>query len=107
MIYGPNGAGKSGYARVLKSACFTRSKDVGILGDVKLAKSKQPKPTAKFSFDDGSVVDFVHQEPCGRMRDGFAVFDSTCVRVHLDGGAAWGETQSIVITELVPAHSDT
>lgn len=85
VIYGPNGAGKSGYARVLKSACFTRSKDIGILGDVKLVKSKQPKPTAKFSFDDGSAVDFVHQEPCRRMRDGFAVFDSTCVSVHLDG----------------------
>lgn len=89
VIYGPNGAGKSGYARVLKSACFTRSKDIGILGDVKLEKSKQPKPTAKFSFDDGSEVDFVHQEPCQRMRDGFAVFDSTCVRVHLDGRNAF------------------
>lgn len=85
VIYGPNGAGKSGYARVLKSACFTRSKDIGILGDVKLVKSKQPKPSAKFSFGDGSTVDFVHQEPCQRMRDSFAVFDSTCVRVHLDG----------------------
>ncbi|MCO5410433.1 AAA family ATPase [Ralstonia mojiangensis] len=85
VIYGPNGAGKSGYARVLKSACFTRSKDIGILGDVKVVKSKQPKPTAKFSFDDGSTVDFIHQEPCQRMRDGFAVFDSSCVRVHLDG----------------------
>ncbi|MDO9001850.1 MAG: AAA family ATPase [Aquabacterium sp.] len=89
VIYGPNGAGKSGYARVLKSACFTRSKDVGILGDVKIVKSKQPTPTAKFSFDDGSAVDFVHQEPCQRMRDGFAVFDSTCVRVHLDGRNAF------------------
>jgi hypothetical protein len=89
VIYGPNGAGKSGYARVLKSACFTRSKDVGILGDVKLAKCKQLKPTAKLSFDDGSAVDFVHQEPCQRMRDGFAVFDSTCVRVHLDGRNAF------------------
>lgn len=89
VIYGPNGAGKSGYARVLKSACFTRSKDVEILGDVKLSKSKQPKPTAKFSFDDGSAVDFVHQEPCQRMRDGFAVFDSSCVRVHLDSRNAF------------------
>ncbi len=44
VIYGPNGAGKSGYARVLKSACFTRSKDTGIRGDVKLARNKQPKP---------------------------------------------------------------
>ncbi len=84
VIYGPNGAGKSGYARVLKSACFTRSKDTGILGDVKLAKNKQPKPTATFTFDDGASIAFVHQEPCQRLRDGFAVFDSTCVRVHLD-----------------------
>lgn len=84
VVYGPNGAGKSGYARVLKSACFTRSKDTGILGNVKLAKNKQPKPTATFTFDDGSSIAFVHQEPCQQLRDGFAVFDSTCVRVHLD-----------------------
>lgn len=84
VVYGPNGAGKSGYARVLKSACFTRSKDTGILGDVKLAKNKQPKPTATFTFDDGASIAFVHQEPCQRLRDGFAVFDATCIRVHLD-----------------------
>jgi len=84
VIYGPNGAGKSGYARVLKSACFTRSKDTGILGDVRLAKGTHPKPTATFHFDDGSNVNFVHQEACPRLRDGFSVFDSTCVRVHLD-----------------------
>jgi len=84
VIYGPNGAGKSGYARVLKSACFTRSKDTGILGDVRLAKGKQPKPTATFHFDDDSNITFVHQEACPRLRDGFSVFDSTCVRVHLD-----------------------
>jgi hypothetical protein len=84
VIYGPNGAGKSGYARVLKSACFTRSKDTGILGNVRLAKGTHPKPTATFHFDDGSNVNFVHQEACPRLRDGFSVFDSTCVRVHLD-----------------------
>ena len=84
VVYGPNGAGKSGYARVLKSACFTRSKDTGILGDVKLVKNKQLKPTAMFTFDDGASIAFVHREPCQRLRDGFAVFDSTCVRVHLD-----------------------
>jgi len=84
VVYGPNGAGKSGYARVLKSACFTRSKDTEILGDVKVAKNKQPKPMATFTFDDDSSINFVHQEPCQRLRDGFAVFDSTCVRVHLD-----------------------
>ncbi|TPG73845.1 AAA family ATPase [Pseudomonas arsenicoxydans] len=84
VIYGPNGAGKSGYARVLKSACFTRSKDTGILGDVRLAKGTHPKPTATLHFDDGSNVTFVHQDACPRLRDGFSVFDSTCVRVHLD-----------------------
>ncbi|NYT60772.1 AAA family ATPase [Alcaligenaceae bacterium] len=84
VVYGPNGAGKSGYARVLKSACFTRSKDTDILGDVKLAKSEQPKPTATFNFNDGSSVAFVHSESCQPLRDGFSVFDSTCVRVHLD-----------------------
>ena len=84
VIYGPNGAGKSGYARVLKAACFTRSKQTGILGDVKLAKSKQPKPNATFTFDDGSSTTFVYKEPCQRLQDNFAVFDSTCVRVHLD-----------------------
>lgn len=84
VVYGPNGAGKSGYARVLKSACFTRSKDIGILGDVGLSKAKQPKPTATFAFDDGSSIEFVHQVPCQRLRDSFAVFDSSCVRVHLD-----------------------
>ncbi|WP_144160904.1 ATP-binding protein [Paraburkholderia sp. BCC1885] len=84
VIYGPNGAGKSGYARVLKAACFTRSKQTGILGDVKLAKHKQPKPNATFTFDDGSSTIFVYKEPCQRLRDNFAVFDSTCVRVHLD-----------------------
>ena len=72
VVYGPNGAGKSGYARMLKSACFTRSKDTGILGNVKLAKKKQPKPTATFNFDDGSSIAFVHQEPCQRLRDGLS-----------------------------------
>lgn len=84
VIYGPNGAGKSGYARVLKAACFTRSKQTAILGDVKLAKHKQPTPSATFAFDDGSSTTFVYKEPCQRLRDNFAVFDSTCVRVHLD-----------------------
>ncbi len=69
---------------MLKSACFTRSKQTSILGDVKLAKHKQPKPNATFTFDDGSSTTFVYKEPCQRLRDNFAVFDSTCVQVHLD-----------------------
>ncbi len=51
---------------------------------MRVAKHKQPKPSAIFTFDDGSSTTFVHQEPCQRLRDSFAVFDSTCVRVHLD-----------------------
>lgn len=84
VVYGPNGAGKSGYARVLKAACFTRSKATEILGDVKIARDKQSKPKATFDFDDGSQETFVYGRPCKRLRDNFAVFDSSCVRVHLD-----------------------
>lgn len=84
VVYGPNGTGKSGYARVLKAACFTRSKETEILGNVRLDKYKQPKPRATFTFDDDSSTMFTYQEPCPRMRDNFAVFDSSCVRVHLD-----------------------
>ncbi len=42
VVYGPNGAGKSGYARVLKSACFTRSRDTGILGKSCISKRTGP-----------------------------------------------------------------
>lgn len=84
VVYGPNGAGKSGYARVLKAACFTRSKHTEILGDVKLAKSKQPRSSATLSFEDGQNEDFVYGGVCPRLRDGFAVFDASCIHVHLD-----------------------
>ncbi|MFA5939003.1 MAG: AAA family ATPase [Sinimarinibacterium sp.] len=84
VIYGPNGSGKSGYARVLKAACFTRSHETTILGDVRLNPVVQTEPTAKFAFGDGSDATYVYQQPCPRLRDNFAVFDSTCVRVHLD-----------------------
>lgn len=84
VVYGPNGSGKSGYARVLKAASFTRSHETKILGDVRLEKAQQTTPTAKFVFSDGSSAVFIYQKPCPRLRDNFAVFDSTCIRVHLD-----------------------
>ncbi|AXQ27353.1 hypothetical protein D0B54_01010 [Solimonas sp. K1W22B-7] len=84
VVYGPNGSGKSGYARVLKAACFTRSRDTEILGDVRINLVAQPEPTAKFKFADGTDATYMHKQPCPKLRDNFAVFDSTCIRVHLD-----------------------
>ncbi|HNT13221.1 MAG TPA: AAA family ATPase [Spirochaetota bacterium] len=84
VVYGPNGSGKSGYARVLKAACFTRSHETKILGDVRLEETKQGTPTAKFVFNNGTDTIYVYQQECPRLQDYFAVFDSTCIRVHLD-----------------------
>jgi hypothetical protein len=84
VVYGPNGSGKSGYSRLLKAACYTRSHETKILGDVRIAESKQPTPSARFSLADGAIENFVYKQPCPRLRDNFAVFDSSCVRVHLD-----------------------
>lgn len=84
VIYGPNGSGKSGYARVLKAACFTRSHETKILGDVRIEKSKQFTPTARFVFSDDTDTVYVYQKTCSRLHDYYAVFDSSCIRVHLD-----------------------
>jgi len=92
VVYGPNGSGKSGYARVLKAACFTRSHETKILGDVRLEEIKQGTPTAKFVFDNGKDAIFVYQQECPSLQDYYAVFDSTCIRVHLDERKAFQVT---------------
>jgi len=82
VIYGPNGSGKSGYARILKSASFTRSPDAKIYGNVHILNSKPISAT--FVFDDGSTTKFEKGKPCTQLRDNFAVFDSSCIRVYTD-----------------------
>lgn len=84
VIYGPNGSGKSGYARILKSACFTRSSDIDIHGNVNIPIAQRPQITATFMFSDTTSVPFVQGSPCPQLRDNFAVFDSSCIRVCID-----------------------
>jgi hypothetical protein len=92
VIYGPNGSGKSGYARVLKASCFTRSKQLDILGDINIpAKSRQPA-SATFALHDGSETTFKAGKPSKVLRDNFAVFDSSCIRAHTD------DKKSFVVT---------
>ncbi|MFC1783932.1 AAA family ATPase, partial [Planctomycetota bacterium] len=82
VIYGPNGSGKSGYARILKSASFTRSPDAKIYENVHILDSKPISAT--FLFDDGTTAKFEEERPCPQLRDNFAVFDSSCIRVYID-----------------------
>lgn len=84
VIYGPNGSGKSGYARILKSACFTRSKDTTIHGNVYVPAEERCLPSALFIFDDSTSVSYQQGTPCRQLGDNFAVFDSSCVRVYTD-----------------------
>jgi energy-coupling factor transporter ATP-binding protein EcfA2 len=84
VIYGPNGSGKSGYARLMKASCFTRSLSVDILGNIHVPADTRPVPSAVFELDGSREVMFRLGDPCPELRDNFAVFDSSCVRVHLD-----------------------
>ena len=84
VIYGPNASGKSGYARILKGACFTRSEDTKILGNVHSDTDIQQRAFATCVFDDTSTVDFLEGEICPQLRDNFAVFDSSCIRIYTD-----------------------
>ena len=84
VIYGPNASGKSGYARILKGACFTRSEDTEILGNIHSDTDIQQQASATCVFADASTVDFLEGEICPQLRDNFAVFDSSCIRIYTD-----------------------
>jgi len=84
VIYGPNGSGKSGYARILKSACFTRSPYTTIHGNVNLPAVQWQKASSTFVFSDNSSISFCQGTPCPQLRDNFAVFDTSCIRVCVD-----------------------
>jgi len=92
VIYGPNASGKSGYARVLKAACFTRSKDLEILGNIDLPPAKREKPGAEIVLSNDEMVTFEYGSPCPDLRDNLAVFDSSCIRVHTDEKNRFGVT---------------
>jgi ABC-type dipeptide/oligopeptide/nickel transport system ATPase subunit len=69
---------------LLKAASFTRSPDTIIHGNVRLPKEKQNPPSATFIFSDGSPANFSQGQSCPQLRDNFAVFDSSCIRVYTD-----------------------
>ncbi len=84
VFYGPNASGKSGYARILKAACFTRSPSLEILGNIHVPAGTREHPGAIFVLADGTTVPFEDSKPCLPLRDNFAVFDGSCIRVHTD-----------------------
>ena len=83
LIYGDNASGKSGYGRTLKESCYTRSQDQGVLPDVRKGASAV-SPEAVFHFEVAGKPKshrWPEQGICAELRDHFAVFDSSCVRV--------------------------
>jgi len=84
VVFGVNGSGKSGYARILKAACFTRSSDTTIHGNVNLPRNQRNPASANFVFADGTSVAFNHGVRCPQLRDNFAVFDTSCIRICVD-----------------------
>ena len=84
VVFGHNGSGKSGYARILKAACFTRSPLTIIHGNVHLPENQREPISATFILNDNSQVNFIQGKPCPQLRDNFAVFDSTCIRIYND-----------------------
>lgn len=84
VIYGPNGSGKSGYARILKNACFTRSQDQDIIGNIQIPPTEQNTPSAEFVFSDKTVEKFIKDQPCSEILNSFAVYDNSCIRVYTD-----------------------
>jgi ABC-type lipoprotein export system ATPase subunit len=84
IIYGPNGSGKSGYARILKNACFTRSQDQDIIGNIQIPPTEQNTPSAEFAFSDKTVEKFIKDQPCSEILNSFAVYDNSCIRVYTD-----------------------
>lgn len=85
LIYGDNGAGKSGYIRLLNNAFNSRG-DKNILGNVYDAAASG-KPKCNFVFQSNTAPyskEFPTDLNCVEFSQ-FAVFDTQCIKVHLDG----------------------
>lgn len=84
VVYGANGSGKSGYVRLLNNAFISRG-DKNILQNV-FIETASGEPTCSFIFQtDGDPYPKIF--PADRTSpefSQFAVFDTTCVRVHLE-----------------------
>ncbi|NMM43901.1 AAA family ATPase [Rhodospirillaceae bacterium KN72] len=85
VVYGHNGAGKSGFARMLSSACFSRS-DPTIIHNIYDNKAPDTPATAEFLIEKGTgkseaIAFTVGDEDSDLQR--ISVFDSSVARVHL------------------------
>lgn len=84
IVYGANGSGKSGYVRLLNNAFLSRG-DKNILQNV-FDETASGEPKCSFVFQSSaepySKV-FPDDRTCPAFSQ-FAVFDTTCVRVHLE-----------------------
>jgi energy-coupling factor transporter ATP-binding protein EcfA2 len=88
LIYGDNGSGKSGYIRVLKKACRARD-DEEILPDVFAGGKSTGSARARFVVEEGPTphqpIQWLDGKPASDVLGRFAIFDSRCASVHVDG----------------------
>lgn len=84
VIYGQNAAGKSGFARLLSSACFSRS-NTQIIANIYEEPMPDEPASAEFSVErEGGVGELsfaVGDEHVDLQR--ISVFDSSIARIHL------------------------
>lgn len=85
IIYGHNGAGKSGFARLLSSACFSRSSPQ-IIHNIYDEDAPDAPATAQFVVNRGNgpdeAVAFTDGDEHDELRR-VSVFDSSVARIHL------------------------
>ncbi len=84
IVYGANGSGKTGYVRLLNNAFLSRG-DKNILQNV-FVETASGEPTCSFVFQS-SGEPYQKVFPTDRASSEFsqfAVFDTTCMRVHLE-----------------------
>lgn len=85
IVYGANGSGKSGYVRLLNNAFLSRG-DKNILQNV-FDETASGEPTCSFIFQSSGEEPYAKLFPTDKASpefSQFAVFDTTCVRVHLE-----------------------
>lgn len=84
VIYGQNGAGKSGFARLLSSACFSRS-NPQIIANIYEEKMPDEPASAEFVIErEGEVGELaftVGDEHADLKR--ISIFDASVARIHL------------------------
>ena len=97
IIYGRNGAGKSGYARVLKSACFSRIGKVVIEPDIRKADAHSKAQLAHIHLKGQTDPILFTPGKTDASLQRIAFFDSEAAGNHVAGANA---------IEFIPAGMD-